>query len=192
MGYSLLYAGLAQLAEACDSKSYQCRFESCVPHHFSAASPKAEASGLNPDKCSFESSAADHSKAPAMTRRTFLATLCLLSGIHTLIADEPPPIRIVISPRAQIAPIHGTGKVKVRVVVPPNAQNRHIRVELDGETYRAWEQDWVGEAGSQPREWAISGLLPGSYEGRAILVRVDAEGRRRQFLDTFPFEVLGG
>ena len=125
-----------------------------------------------------------------MNLRITVLLACLLMSSPT--GAEDTPIRIVISPQVQIAPIHGTARITVRVVIPPNAQNRRIRVELDGETYRAWEQDWVGEAGSQPREWRITGLLPGSYVGRAILERVDGEGRRRQFLDTFPFEVRGG
>lgn len=92
-----------------------------------------------------------------------LAALSLL-GAATL---KPEPIRLIVSPRAAIAPVD----LLVTVRVTPASQNRQVTVSMDGEQfYRS--SAWTLDGDSAPAVFSVSwrSVPAGDYFVRAELM----------------------
>ena len=108
---------------------------------------------------------------------------------HTTLDGAEPRVTITVSPRFQHAPMGGGGaRVNISVRVPRTAQNRRIRVEVDGTKFRAFEQDCSLPDGACGGFWPIRDLPAGDYEARAILLAW--EGEWKTYSDRFVFQIL--
>ena len=142
-------------------------------------------------------------KGYPVNRRIFIALLAFLlapacpgtSATTSAIRDsriantEPKPVTISVTPRFQLAQLGKAAYIHVRVITPRNAQNRRLGVQIDGDTFRSWEEDRVGLGARYAEEWTIGGLTPGAYEARAVLVQVGEDGKARQIVDRVLFEI---
>lgn len=108
------------------------------------------------------------------------ALVAMLSLSTALLAKDPAPIKVEVSPRVQLSPIRATTQVWVRVTVPKAAQNRRVCVEVDGGIYRSSCYPHIGTDAPYRLEWAVKGLVAGTYVVVATLYQADGAEQHAQ------------
>jgi hypothetical protein len=114
------------------------------------------------------------------------ALLLALAWATSAAADEPP-IRLQVNAKIAQSPatIHG------KVIIERNPDNRLLVLMLDSENYSTrsdYQLEGEGAARVYDRWW--KDLPCGSYEARAVLVRIE-NGRQVEKHATEHFQILG-
>ena len=142
--------------------------------------------------------------SPTLARgfRQILYTLALVAFLKSctpwltgpeMDGAELPAIALQVTPKVQMVSYGGTGTVRVQVIIPKNAQNRAVCVEVDGPVYRSSCFEHVGLEAASRVEWTFRGLDVGEYAAVATLERVEeGEGGRDYIIGRDQFVVSGG
>lgn len=113
---------------------------------------------------------------------THLAKLLVVTSLAWSLASvtpaAAPAFRLNVNPRVGI-----NEGVRIEAVIPRHADNRRMRIEMDGPLYRAFEEPMEGESARVIYSLFVDRLPEGDYTVYCIVLRAD--GTRKQIKTTF-------